>query len=318
MIGGSHVVWGSPVPDVVITYGLGAVIALLLLGAPKQVWRSLKRWGDDSPKPPGPRVSPVSAQATAQLLARVRRLVRPTLLLTPSREATFSKLGGDPDLPADVAWPAADQGLRTFLGQMDLAAFGADASIDWLPEQGRLYLFYDPDRHGFTDVVRVLFNSEPAGPPTSAPGKPGRRFPERRVAFERFISAPSPEWLRIDLRELDVDFAALGEGLGGLVDAPTPAEIQHRIGGYPNEIQDECMPLSCEHLARGLPPPVWGEAVPPAIDRASKEWRLLIQIDSDPALKMSFGDGGRLYVFIRERHARAGDFSKTVTLWQTY
>ena len=77
------------------------------------------------------------------------------------------------------------------------------------------------------------------------------------------------------------------------------------------------MRLECEYLARGLDYDPEGE-VEPAIERASKSWRLLLQIHSDPALKMSWGDGGMLYVFVRAQHARAGDFSKTVTISQTY
>ena len=137
------------------------------------------------------------------------------------------------------------------------------------------------------------------------------------MAFAVHASAPSLDWLDLDASDLGLSEEEFN-GLDAIGDTPPPDHIQHRIAGYPNEIQPERMWLSCEHLTRGLPDPVWGAEVPPAIARAAKEWRLLLQIDSDPALKMNFGDSGRLYVFIRERHARAADFSKTVALWQTH
>ena len=164
--------------------------------------------------------------------------------------------------------------------------------------------------------MRVLYSVEAAGSPTPAPTGVKSRFRERRVAFTAFGSAPSLDWLGLDASVIGLDEAEF-EKLEAIGDAPPSGEVQHRIGGYPNEIQPERMWLSCEHLARGLPEPAWEEDIPPAVERAAKEWRLLLQIDSDPTRKMNFGDGGRLYMFIRERHARRGDFSKTAALWQT-
>ncbi|WP_309604239.1 YwqG family protein [Phenylobacterium sp.] len=260
--------------------------------------------------------TPAISGETIRLKARLRRLVRPTLLLVPAKEPGFSKIGGSPELPAGQTWPVGYEG-RSFLAQIDLETLAPHAVIDWLPKEGRFYAFYDSERHGFADVVRILHSVEPAGPPVAAPAGVRPFFAERRVAFMVFTSAPSLDWLGLDVAYLDLDEDEF-EQLEAIGDAPPPDELQHRIGGYPNEIQPEAMSLSCEHLARGLPDPIWGEDIPPAIARAAKEWRLLLQIDSDPALKMNFGDGGRLYVFIRERHARAGNFSKTVALWQTY
>ena len=299
---------GVPLDDLV-GYGLVGLAVLIVVAFPKQFRRSLLRWGGDE-RPS----APIVQMPVDPVLARIKRLVRPTLLLVPAAEPGFSKLGGEPELPEGTVWPADAHRPRTFLGQIDLAAVAAHSSIEWLPDAGRLYAFYDPDRNGLADVVSVLHGLDPPGPPAPTPKGGKRPFPERRVAFTPLRSAPSFDWLGLGASEVDVE----PENLEAIGTAPSADAVQHRIGGYPNEIQPERMWLSCEHLARGLSDPVWDEAIPPAIQRAAKAWRLLLQIDSDPALKMNFGDGGRLYVFIREQHARRGDFSKTVTLWQTY
>ena len=77
------------------------------------------------------------------------------------------------------------------------------------------------------------------------------------------------------------------------------------------------MALECEHLHRGITRN-YAASVPDAIRRASWQWRLLLQIDSDPAIRMKWWDAGRLYVFVRARDAKRGDFSKTVTITQAH
>jgi uncharacterized protein YwqG len=276
------------------------------------------KYGDDPLDPDGWWVKGRAESPTAGAIrSRMRRLARPTLLLVPTKDERFSKLGGRPDITEDIAWPAGEKGPRAFVAQLDLSEVRAAGGPDWLPPEGRLYVFHDDERAGFADHASVAFSQAPAtGEAPAVPGLSAKlTFNERRVRFMLFTSIPSLDWLDVDVRALDVDDDDFDQ-LVSAPDEPFGDELQHRIGGYPSEIQNGQLALECEHLARGLP---LGRPAPnTAIARAAKTWRLLLQVDSDPALKMNWGDAGRLYVFVREADARAADFTKTVTIWQTH
>lgn len=270
----------------------------------------------------GPSKIPASPEALArgrEIAERLKQLIRPTLVLIPAERLGFSKLGGAPELPTGAAWPSGSDGPLAFVAQLDLAELRQTGGPEWLPQKGALYAFYDEEGAGRADHTRILFSPDaeraPLAPPAALPKR--LRFAERRVGFRRTLSIPSPQWLGVDVREIDfgdADLDVLNEAVSdSLGDRP-----QHRVGGYPAEIQEARMPLECEHLSRGLRPPAYGEDVAPDVQRAAEEWRLLLQVDSDRALGMNWGDAGRLYVFVREADARVADFSHTVALWQTY
>jgi uncharacterized protein YwqG len=246
---------------------------------------------------------------------KMRALSQPTLMLAPAVQEAFSKMGGQPDLPTDVEWPTGFDGPRAFLAQFDLAAVRTAGGPAWLPDTGALYLF-DDGLSDAEDLVWAFYAAQPGSAPTPAPAALGdkRKRPERWVQFLEFPSLPSLDWLGEDLQRLDVDDDEL-DALADAPDEPFGDELQHRIGGYPSEIQNEEMAVAAELASRGLRR---SKPLPRGVRKASGDWRLLFQADSDPALKMSFGDAGRLYVFIREADARAADFSKTVTIWQTH
>src|SRR3990167_8255965 len=62
--------------------------------------------------------SPSAEQS--RIRGRMTRMARPTLLMTPTKQQVFSKLGGEPDLPPSVAWPVGQKASRAFLAQVDL------------------------------------------------------------------------------------------------------------------------------------------------------------------------------------------------------
>lgn len=286
---------------------LAFLIAVVVIGHfAVSAW--LRLAGRSSPARGGGEVS-----EGARLRGRMKRMARRTLLLRPAGGPVFSQLGGSPRLPEDFAWPAGERGPRSFLCQLSLSEVHAAGGPEWLPAAGRLYFFHDELRAGFPDLVSVVHRPDEAEP-AAATGR--GHFPERLVTFSPRTSFPSLDWLGVDLEDLDVDDEELDE-LADLPERTFGAGPHHRIGGYPGEIQDEQMGLSCELLSRGIDPYKTSETTP-AIERAAKSWRLLLQIDSDAGLRMNWGDGGRLYVFVREKHAFAGNFSKTITLYQTY
>lgn len=256
--------------------------------------------------------APSGGYSAAALRARMKRLARPTLLLVNTTSPGFSKVGGLPELPAGMTWPTGAREAPAFVAQIDLESLREHVVFDWLPETGRLYLFFDDWLNGAPNCGRVVFTREAPGPPLDFPPDLARkrRFGERRVGVREFMSFPSQDWLNENW-PANIDWTGLAER------ADFGGAVEHRVGGYPSEIQGGQLALECEHLWRGRTMD-YSLPVPDAIRHAARQWRLLIQIDSDDALSMNWWDGGRLYVFIRARDAKRGDFSKTVTITQTH
>lgn len=246
----------------------------------------------------------------AQRIARrIRRHREPCLMLAAAEHATFSKLGGAPDLPPDLAWPEEAGGQLRFLCQIDLAQARASGGPEWLPGTGYLYAFHSEDT-GSPDQVRILYASPPivisARAPRDASAWP---YGQRPIRFVGQDSLPSLDWLGEDMEAPAVH----DEDLEALIELSTPdwTGPLHKLGGYPDELQDEQMAVACE-IARGAS---GDKGRFPGVAAASRTWRLLLQIDSDPLLGTDFG-GGRLYVFVRLADAKRASFDETVTLWQ--
>lgn len=261
-----------------------------------------------------PSTSPAPAIESAEGVRIRRRMTRarqPAVLLTNAAGAQFTKLGGEPELPADFGWPSRPEGALRFLCQLELSDVRAAGGPPWLPEQGCIYVFHD-ERYGCADQAKVIYLPERAHTralaPTAASAWP---YAERRLGFRSVASYPSLDWLGEEqsaVSEAELAGLVMDEQLSG-------GQLDHRIGGFPGEIQGGRLAVSCELLARGRDAYA-DRDVTPAIERAARSWRLLLQVDSDEELGISWGDGGRLYIFVREQDAVAGDFSKTVTLSQ--
>jgi hypothetical protein len=298
-------------PLIPIGLALGAIILVIylvvrVLTPGKPVKRALEKaepagWTPTGELPP----------EHVKLRAWMRRMAEPAYLCIPAKTPRFAKMGGTPELPDGVG--VDEEAHNTFLVQLDLAELPEKNRSPWLPVEGRLYAFVNPEALDLPDTVKVIYSTAPVEPREDLP----EDGPIRRIRLKRFKSAPSMDWLGPEAWRLfkagDSDADLQAEAAGAT--EPSFGGISHRFAGFPEEIQPDWMAIIAERLSRGLGY-VFKEPVPEDILKASKDWRLLFQFDSDEELGWRWSDAGRLYVLVRREDALRSDFSKTVTVFQ--
>ena len=193
-----------------------------------------------------------------------------------------SKLGGDPDLPADAQWPRG-RGKRplSFVAQLDLAELAACALPAELPRTGLLSFFCDLARSASQRSLDVHV----------AHHTHQREALVRRPAPADATGVPLPDVLPAS--PLRVRRA--------LSFPPMPAfsSSEREAVWYLDNLS--IRPHSGAHQALGIA----GTLQP---TRASKQQLLLLQIDSDPVLGLRLGDLGRLFFWISKRDLAAAHF----------
>jgi tetratricopeptide (TPR) repeat protein len=208
-------------------------------------------------------------------------LVRPSFRLKPTGGTAptgSSRLGGYPDLPHKFSWPNTTGGVpMAFVCQISLAAVGKVGEAAGLPALGMLYLFYDATTLAKQQVGEYALICRPVAEPLFNTHSPFGT-PQENSFFEAAVMLVTEDCLP--------DFTS-----------PAVAAL---LPPTAKQAYDELL-----HLWYGSPP--WhrllgySQGVQDCLESILSGGKLLLQIDSDAECCMQWGDGGRLYVGIREQ-----------------
>ncbi|WP_242343728.1 YwqG family protein [Anaeromyxobacter terrae] len=288
--------------------------------------------------PPGPPLAGTAVPLPARLephRAQLEGLLAPAARLEPlapapadvarreqgGADAAPAQLGGAPHLPDDVPWPAAPDRPLSFLAELDLAALHARApeAAAGLPDEGLLLLFYDAEAMPWglepADRERFSLLHVPAGAPPRAAPAGATVFPSRRLTPAPVRVLPAADELpggRFGDDAADEAYVEHACALWG--------EPDHRVRGFAGWIQSEAREeaaLAASEFPTGSPAQLQA-ARPHAPEVRPADWRLLLQLDSDPAVRFEWGDAGRLYVLARDEDVLARRFDRAWLLLQCY
>jgi hypothetical protein len=231
-----------------------------------------------------------------------------------------SHFRGTPLLSAETAWPIGPNGPLDFLACIDFAELSPDiAQGEALPTGGVLNVFYDlsgPDWSSDSEGSRhwkLIYTTDDvtaAAPPVTCSAPIALRYhsPEPSAVPPHHRLGGSANWLQGDPRSL------LQLTSGHYLADPKIVSELHRAGLPPDTLR------TANHLARLEAARALDSAQVDArlFDSGAADWRLLLQLDSDPEVPFEWGDGGTLYVLIPQRSLTALRFEDAWIVWQCY
>lgn len=259
-----------------------------------------------------------------ELRARFAHLYRPAVLLGSAKAGGFSRLGGLPEMPANLEWPTWKGAPLAFLAQLDLAEINA-AHPSFLPATGRLYFFYDQEQSvwGFdpndSGGWRVLYAKDEGVEYAKRTAPQG--LSEESIYREKPVSPQRIDLLPDSQLIPDGEFSWKrdGDAYAELRDLPFDKQPHHQVLGYASPVQNAEMEVECQLVTNGINvggPEGYNDPRVPELKRDAHAWKLLLQLDSDDDIGWMWGDVGTLYFWVKESDARAGDFSKVWMVFQ--
>jgi uncharacterized protein YwqG len=254
-----------------------------------------------------------------------------------------TNIGGRPDLPTEINWvtetnTVEKSGIKflifkskkqetitkslSFIAQINLTEVSPIDKENLLPKTGLLYFFYSAEQEAWGydykdqnkfkviywngDFAELKRRDFPSDLPEYSCYKPCS------VALKSEVSLPSFD------HEIYEDFAPEEDDIfwGKINDD----ENINKLLGYSDNIQN-AMELECELVTNGI---YYGNSSGYNDPRAkmlepnAKNWRLLLQIDSNDENGMMWGDVGRIYFWIKKDDLLNKEFDKSWIILQCY
>jgi uncharacterized protein YwqG len=239
----------------------------------------------------------------------INSLRKPAIAVSKSASTEiFSRIGGLPDLPEDMAWPESKGLPLPFLCQLDLSEIPAECVRNGLPVSEILYFFYhyeyqwqeyDPkDKKCWQVIYTPKSREECSWRDVPRALTDDCIYKAKPVTF--IPIATYPDWDDEEIKGLNMTLEQ-GDQYAKLRRAVFQNEPAHQLFGYPSPMQVNNMDLECQLASNGLGGDArWYDPRAEQVAAGRSEWRFLFQLDSDDDVGMMWGDCGKLYFWIKK------------------